>query len=248
MLGHSVVLCIENAPRFGDGVPSLLKFRYKEIQELAVVPNCKALHVFEDEVLRVKVCDKSDKLSNELISWIIEHPLSDERETLARGSATDDIYTAHTIFRAAVLHDGICVETDDRLRQRCGSGEVEMMDCGMNGVQLHGRDDVEASLLEPQRHSACTGKKVYCCWSATHRSSRNYRFSGKASRASSSGIARLPERPNLVELVLSSASGRASCSFRSSAANTLVWISGGNRSDIGGHARNNHAQKRPHGI
>jgi hypothetical protein len=38
--------------------------------------------------------------------------------------------------------------------------EIEFVGSTMNGVDFHGRDDIEASLLEAQAHPACAGKQI----------------------------------------------------------------------------------------
>ena len=117
------------------------------------------------------------------------------------------------------------------------------MHCGMDGVQLDGRNDVEPGLLKSKRHAAGTGEKVYCCGSAIHLSSRSHRSYHAASRASSTCTARLPELTTLVALVLAFVCCPVAYSPRSSVASIRVFISEGDRSSTGGHARSNRKRK-----
>ena len=198
MLRHAVVPCVQYAPWLRDGISAFFELRDQQAQELAVLAHREPLDVFENEILGIKVQNKPNKLPDKLVSRVLQHALSDEREALAGGSAANDIHTTLSVRLVVALQDGMCIETDNRGGQRCGSREVEMVNCGMNGVQLHGRNHVESGLLEPERHAAGSGEKVCYCWSVTHFRSRTHQFSHEASRASSSGIARLPKRPTHV--------------------------------------------------
>ena len=93
VLRHAEIPCVQYAPRLGDDISAFFKLRNQQMQELSVLAYRESLHVLEHEVLGIKVHDKTNKLSDKLLTRVIQHALPDEREALARGAAENDIHT-----------------------------------------------------------------------------------------------------------------------------------------------------------
>jgi hypothetical protein len=130
------------------------------------------LHVLEDESPSAKFVNETDKLSDQLISGIFEHPMTDERKALAWRSSENDIHRPPA--DACRFADGIAGQADDRLRDYGSFGKVEVMNCGMNRVDFDSGDDVESGLFEAQRHAASSGEQVDSYWSFIHSETRGY--------------------------------------------------------------------------
>jgi hypothetical protein len=108
--------------------------------------------VFENSIVRMQFGHDPYKLSDQLISRIVQLPLSDHAEALAWRAAEHDIDgPSADSCSFAYFASG---ESDHRPRNDSGLWEVERMYGGVDRVDFDRCNNIEASLLETKRHAA----------------------------------------------------------------------------------------------
>jgi len=116
------------------------------VEEVTMFPDSKTLNVFEYEIRRFQFTDNADEFFDKRIPGVVERALTDQGKTLARSAPENDVDASPTQTRDR--SNFVTCEAKDRGRDHGAFWEIEHVDCGVNGIDLYGRSDVEASLLE----------------------------------------------------------------------------------------------------
>ena len=108
----------------------------------------EAFDVFENKALSIELMHEAHEIKNELVTWIVERPVTNQRKALAWRT------TEHAIdrlsFKACTLPDLIASKLGNRGRDYGRFREIEFVDGTMHGVDLDRGFDVEACLLEAE--------------------------------------------------------------------------------------------------
>jgi hypothetical protein len=116
------------------------------IQKCAVPPDRKAFNILENKVSGLQIRDDPQKLSNQLVAWIVKRPLTDHREALAWSSSKN--YVNWPSANISGSSDFCATESDDGPRHHRAMWEIIFVNCRMNRVDFNGGDNVETRLLE----------------------------------------------------------------------------------------------------
>lgn len=121
-----------------------------------MLPNRQPLDVLKDEIRGSEFGHNAYELSNKAIARIVEYPMTDQRESLAGGTAKYDIHSPGP-YPSSLPYLG-SGQSGNRLREHDASRKVVFVYSAMNGVYFNCGDDVEAGLLETQPKAPSTSK------------------------------------------------------------------------------------------
>ena len=107
-----------------------------------MLSHCESFDIFKNEALCIKLVNKPHKITNELITRIIESSVAHQGKALAR-RATEDA-TDRPAFQARPPPDLVAGKLLYRCRDHGGLRKVEPMHGAMHGVDLDGSLHVEA--------------------------------------------------------------------------------------------------------
>ena len=107
-----------------------------------MVADSQAFHVLEDEGPGLEFGDDANEIEDKAIARIVQDPLPDQGETLARRTAEDAING--TISDPCGKPDFGTRQPFDRTRDDGGCREVEFVDGTMNGVNFDCRHNIKA--------------------------------------------------------------------------------------------------------
>ncbi|GAB4361009.1 MAG: hypothetical protein Kow00114_15180 [Kiloniellaceae bacterium] len=110
--------------------------------------NGQSFYVLEHKGARIQLGDDPDEVQDQLVSRVVEHAMSDKRETLARCASEDAI--DRTVADSGSLPDRGTAQSFDSAGDYRGIGKVELVDGTVNRIDLDGGGDVEARLLEAE--------------------------------------------------------------------------------------------------
>jgi hypothetical protein len=116
----------------------------------------EALYVFENEGFSLQFRYSPHKLLNQMISRIVEHSLADQRKTLAW--RPPEYHINWSAPNTGCSSNFVSRKSDDGFGDYGRSRKVEVMDSCVDRIEFDGNDDIEPGLLEPERHTARTGK------------------------------------------------------------------------------------------
>ena len=158
LLGHSVIGSVEDPIRRENSVAASFESFDHFLQDTALVPDGQALHVFESEVSGLQLEYQTDEMMHKRIAGIVEDTLSDQGKTLAWSAAEHDgdVPVAYAGYATDVNPSDIVYTATDRFTV----GEVELMRCAMDWVDLNCGCDVEPGGLETETQPPSPCKQV----------------------------------------------------------------------------------------
>jgi hypothetical protein len=129
------------------------------IQDLFVMPDCQAFHVFENEGAGIQLADDPDEFEDKPISGIIKNTMANQGKALAWCTTEDAV-------------DGPCSKTGSQpnfpsCKPLYGAGndrslgEVKLVYRTVHRVNFYSGSNIEASLFKAEAHTACAREKVY---------------------------------------------------------------------------------------
>lgn len=140
---------IQYSWRDSDGVTSSTKTLDQFGQQARVLSCCHSRDVFHNEDSWLEFLDYAQEMEDQTVPRIVKNPMANKRESLARRPANDRIYRGISDSRALPNFGSaqFAYVGADNFTIR----EIQFVDTGVNRIVFHGRDDVEAGLLESQR-------------------------------------------------------------------------------------------------
>jgi hypothetical protein len=162
MLGNAELRRVQNLPREPCAVTPTAEFLYEFIQEATMLPDRQAFDVLENKIRSLQFGHDTDEFANQAIPLVIQCPVTDHGEPLARSAAKNDIHTP-TAYSCSPPNL-VPSETDHRSGQDGATRKIICVNSAVNGVDFHGSHDVEASLLEAQTKASSTRKQIDPDW------------------------------------------------------------------------------------
>jgi hypothetical protein len=119
---------------------------------------CQSFNVLEHESACSELRDDADELKYQIVPWVFECSVPNQRKPLARRAPEDAVYGAAANSRS--LSNVIGAQSIYRMRYDCAIWKIELVRCAVNRVDLNCGAYIEPCLLEPQTHSASPSKEV----------------------------------------------------------------------------------------
>ena len=153
-LRRAVVRGIEHLPGQAYRVSHVLEFGHQFFEKRSVLADRKALDVFEYKGPGLQFRHQAHEVTHQPVARVVQRAMADQGETLA-GRAAEHAVDGPFADSGRVPYLG-CRQVVDRTRNHGGIGKIEMVNGAMNRIDIHGRNDVEPGLFEPEAQSART--------------------------------------------------------------------------------------------
>jgi hypothetical protein len=128
------------------------------LKKSPMATNCQAPHILEHRIVGFEIGDNPDEFLDQRVTRIVQLALSNQAEALARRTAEDNVHSA--LPNSGRFPNGGGTQANNGARENGSFRKIEGMDSGVYRVDLHGGNNVESSLLEPEAHASCSCKKV----------------------------------------------------------------------------------------
>ena len=109
------------------------------------------LDVLEDEIIGVEFRYNANKILNQAVSGIVKRTFADHRKALAGSPADNDVNFA---LDSGNFPNVVAREVFNRAGNHRAAWEIEMMDAGVDWIDLDGGGNIKPGLLEAERHAA----------------------------------------------------------------------------------------------
>ena len=114
----------------------------------------EALDVFEHEGPGLRFRHQAHEVTHQPVARVVQRAMADQGETLAGRTAEHAV--DGPFADSGRVPDLGRRQVVDRTRNHGGAGKIEMVNGAMNRIDIHGRNDIEPGLLEPEAQSART--------------------------------------------------------------------------------------------
>jgi hypothetical protein len=122
----------------------------------------QTFYILEDKIGRLQLGNDPNEVANQSIARIVQCPLPDHREALARSAAKYDIDSASPQSGSGPNFGA--GQIGDRSGEDGAMREIELMDRTVNWIDFDSGYDVESSLLETEAESPGTGEQIDSNW------------------------------------------------------------------------------------
>jgi hypothetical protein len=113
----------------------------------------------------MKIDHQTHEMIHKRISRVVEGPLPNHAEPLARRAAKNHVYRCVPDPRHTT--DVRSVDVRDAATNGCAGREIELVDSSVDRIVLDGRGYIEARLLKPETHPARARKQIHAKRSAS---------------------------------------------------------------------------------
>jgi hypothetical protein len=164
-LWHAEVRCVQDFVLLDNTVAVRTELVHDFPQEIFVFADRQAANVFKHEIAGMKIDHQAHEMIHKRISGIVEGPLPDHAEPLARRTAKDHIYRGVSDPGHAANVRGVDVR--DAATNGCAGGEIELVHGPVDRIVFDGGGYIEASLLKPETHPARAREQIHSKRSAS---------------------------------------------------------------------------------
>lgn len=105
------------------------------------------LDILEDEIIGVEFRHNANEILNQAVSRIVKRTFADHRKALAGSSSDNDMNFA---FDSGNFPDVVTRKVSDGMGNNGAAREIEMMDTGVDWIDLDGGCDIKPGLLEAE--------------------------------------------------------------------------------------------------
>ncbi len=125
--------------------------------------NRQTFNVFKNETACVQLCDDPDKFQDQIVAWIFECPMTNQRKSLAWRPTENAIYLATP--HISQFSDQLSTKASSSQWDDFSLRKVEFVNSTMNRIDFDGGGNIETCLLKAERHATGTGEQVHGEWS-----------------------------------------------------------------------------------
>jgi len=161
LLGYTKVASVEYANGLSDGVARGFQFVNELVQNAASLPREHAWHVLHNESSGANRLDHSSKLSDQRIPRVLAIAQAHIAEPLARRTAKHQIDLAKLLDNVLDISK---MKILNRFADGSTIGKVPLVGGDVVTIDVRSPYDIEASLLEAQRHPSRTTEEVDGNW------------------------------------------------------------------------------------